>query len=475
MTLLQILVGGALAVACGLFLHDRPRPYLLLVASVLAVFWFQPALPLREVDFWLPVATVMLSMTAWTLTATPESRRERENWVAAAIVLILILLLGLTRYLNVDPFLTASRPPQTVSIVGVLAAFALAFALLNRSPGRLNRGLWLVAAFLIAVFIILKAPALGTAASLLLRLWTGQSTTHAAASDLQWLGFSYIAFRMIHTLRDRQSGRLPDVNLAEYLTYIIFFPSLTAGPIDRIERFVQDLRHPMPLSQDGWLVAGKRLVAGLFKKFVLADTLALIALNATNALQVRTAGWAWLLLYAYAFEIYLDFSGYTDIAIGLGRMLGINLPENFNAPYLKPNLIQFWNSWHMTLTQWFRAYFFNPLTRALRSGRRPLPAVATIFVSQLSTMLLIGLWHGISGNFVIWGLWHGVGLFVNNRWSEWTRRPASAWAKSPPRRNLLSAIGVLVTFHYVTLGWVFFALPTPELSLAFLRKLVGMP
>jgi len=475
MTLPQILVGGALAVACGLFLHDRPRPYLLLIASVLAVFWFQPALPLREVDFWLPAGTVLLSMTAWTLTAPPAVRRNRENWIAGASVLTVILLLGLTRYLAFGPLLTASRPPQTISLIEVLGAFALALALLNRFPGRLNRTLWFVAAFLIAAFVVLKAPALGTEASLLVRQWTGQPTSRAAASDLQWLGFSYIAFRMIHTIRDRQTGRLPPVSLAEYLTYIIFFPSLTAGPIDRIERFVQDLRQPAPLSQDRWLGAGARLVAGLFKKFVLADTLALIALSAANAIQVRTAGWAWLMLYAYAFEIYLDFSGYTDIAVGLARMLGINLPENFNAPYLKANLIQFWNSWHMTLTQWFRAYFFNPLTRALRSGRRPLPVGATIFVAQLSTMMLIGLWHGISANFVIWGLWHGMGLFVNNRWNEWTRLRMSEWAGTPVRRALLSGIGVLLTFHYVTLGWVFFALPTPQISLVFLRKLTGLP
>jgi len=98
-------------------------------------------------------------------------------------------------------------------------------------------------------------------------------------------------------------------------------------------------------------------VIGLFKKFALADSLALIALNAVNAGQVKSSGWMWLILYAYAFQIYFDFSGYTDIAIGMGRWLGIRLPENFAHPYLKPNLTLFWNSWHITLAQWFRAYF----------------------------------------------------------------------------------------------------------------------
>lgn len=475
MTLSQILIGGAVALACGTLLPAQSRVYSLLAASVLAVFWFQPALPLRGLDFWLPVATLTLSIFGWLFTVPVSSRREAQNWVAAAIVLGLILLLGLTRYLNLEPILTASRPPQFEPILGLVAAVGVAFFSLTRSRSKSFAGLWLLTAALLAVFVVLKTPALGIAASAGVRALIGQPTNLAAVSDLQWLGFSYIAFRMIHTFRDRQSGRLPDVSLAEYVTYVIFFPSLTAGPIDRIERFIQDLRHPVALGQEGGLAAGQRLVTGMFKKFVLADSLALIALNGTNAAQVRSAGWAWVLLYAYAFQIYLDFSGYTDIAIGIGRLMGIRLPENFNAPYLKSNLALFWNSWHMSLTQWFRSYFFNPLTRALRSRKNAIPVGAIVFVSQISTMLLIGLWHGISINFVLWGLWHGIGLFVQNRWSELTRRPISAWARSSPRRTFLEVIGVLVTFHYVALGWAFFALPTPSLTLAFLRRLAGVP
>jgi alginate O-acetyltransferase complex protein AlgI len=111
----------------------------------------------------------------------------------------------------------------------------------------------------------------------------------------------------------------------------------------------------------------------LFKKFVIADALALIALNDMLATQVNSTGWMWVHLYAYAFQIYFDFSGYTDIAIGIGRLVGINLPENFLSPYTKPSLTQFWNNWHITLTQWFRSYFFNPFNRWMR-GIKSLPA-----------------------------------------------------------------------------------------------------
>ena len=139
----------------------------------------------------------------------------------------------------------------------------------------------------------------------------------------------------------------------------------------------------------------------------MADLLAVISISDMLVPQVKGAGWMWLFLYAYSFQIYFDFSGYTDVAIGLGRLLGFRLPENFAAPYLKPNLTQFWNSWHMTLTQWFRSYFFNPLTRALRSGKR-LSIWIIIFVTQISTMILIGFWHGGTLNLYFVGrmAWH---------------------------------------------------------------------
>jgi D-alanyl-lipoteichoic acid acyltransferase DltB (MBOAT superfamily) len=294
------------------------------------------------------------------------------------------------------------------------------------------------------------------------------------STALSWLGFSYLAFRLMHTIFDRQAGRLPALTLAEYVNYAIFFPSLTAGPIDRAERFTKDLCSPLPLADADWIDAGTRVFSGLFKKFVIADLLAVISINDALVQQTRTTPWLWVFLYAYAFRIFFDFSGYTDIAIGMGRLMGVRLPENFTAPYLKPSLTQFWNSWHITLTQWFRAYFFNPLTRALRSSKRPLPMWLTILAAQLSTMVLIGLWHGITPGFVLWGAWHGLGLFINNRWSDFTRTRSPAWLRAPRVALAAQVLGVLITFHYVTLGWIFFSLSTPALDWLAFRKLFGL-
>jgi alginate O-acetyltransferase complex protein AlgI len=197
------------------------------------------------------------------------------------------------------------------------------------------------------------------------------------------------------------------------------------------------------------------LVIGLFLKFVLADGLAFFALNGTNAWQVQTAGWAWVLLIAYAFRIFFDFAGYTHIAIGLGLLFGVLLPENFDRPYLKPSLTAFWNSWHITLAQWFRAYYFNPLTRWLRT--RQVQVWLIILIGQLSTMALIGLWHGITLNFLAWGLWHGTGLFAHNLWAQFCKA-----RNLTIDERIAGPLGVATTFLYVSLGWVWFALPAPE-------------
>jgi alginate O-acetyltransferase complex protein AlgI len=276
----------------------------------------------------------------------------------------------------------------------------------------------------------------------------------------------------MHVLRDRAAGRLPAVTLREFLTYALFFPAYTAGPIDRVERFVKEQRQPFRLDAQTVLDGGTRIALGVLKKFVLADSLALVALNATNAAQANSTLWTWVLVYAYAWRLYWDFSGYSDIAIGLGRFFGIKLPENFDRPYTRQNLTLFWNGWHMTLAQWFRAYVFNPLTRALRARELPVPVI--ILITQAVTMVLIGLWHGVTINFVIWGAWHGLGLFIHNRWADFTRPRAALLDARPRLKRLAHLAGVVATFHFVALGWVWFVLPTPDLALGVFARLAGL-
>jgi len=468
-TILQISILASVALVLGRL--PRGRQLALLVVSTFVVFWLQPDQPFVSLVFWLPVATLTITVLAWALTSTPEARGWKQNWRAVAILVGVVLLMELNRHFKLTQVYISTTPPFILTLV-VLIAIAVATLLLTLWQ-RSHRILQVIAfVAIILIFIFLKIPQLTNFALNYLSTVHGQNPNTADIA-FSWLGFSYLAFRLMHTIRDRQSGRLPAVTLAEYVNYAIFFPAFTAGPIDRLDRFVKELRTPLPMGDEDWIDAGTRLFVGLFKKFVVADLLAVISISDVLVPQVKGAGWMWLFLYAYSLQIYFDFSGYTDVAIGLGRLLGFRLPENFAAPYLKPNLTQFWNSWHMTLTQWFRSYFFNPLTRALRSGKQ-LPVWIIIFVTQISTMILIGLWHGVSWNFVLWGAWHGVGLFLHNRWSEFIRNRLPAWTQSPRGQIAMNALGVFLTFNYVALGWLFFTLSTPAIAWQAMLKLFGM-
>ncbi len=445
-----------------------------MVASILAIYWLQPSLPIRHLDFWLPTACLTLTILIWILTRPKNSSNFRTNLKTGLVIAALILVIGLPHYLGPVCCLTPTRPPVFYQIALAVTIIILIVILTNRfATGRVE---WIyVCIFLIiGLFVVLKFEPLTITVSIFLRSINAQSVELASAIDIKWLGFSYVAFRLMHTLRDRVSGRLPELTLKEYVIYVIFFPAYSAGPIDRVQRFVQDLHQPFQLSMETILISGKRILIGIFSKYVLADGLALFSLNNINSSQVNSVGWLWVIIYAFTFRIFFDFSGYTDIAIGMGQLLGIQLPENFERPYLKQNLTLFWNSWHITLAQWFRAYFFNPLTRALRANPRNIPMPLIIFFGQLSTFILIGLWHGISWNYAIWGAWHGLGLFIHNRWSNLIRSKA-LYLESRPRLKLLVGLSsTLLTFHYVSLGWVWFALSTPAQSGNTFLKLFGL-
>jgi D-alanyl-lipoteichoic acid acyltransferase DltB (MBOAT superfamily) len=468
MSIYKLLILLAAALLLG---QIRPgRRIFLLMASVAAIFWLQPVARPVSLIFWLPVTTLGLVSLCWVITAAPEVRTVRANWPAVLTMVGVSLLFDLNRYFKFEQIFSAVTPRPiivVVVLVGIIVGL-LGVAVLRRWERVL---LPLALAGLLSLFLLVKIPALP---SLLWNWGLGfRNPVDASVSVLlAWLGYSYIAFRLIHTIRDRQTGRLPAVTLDEYVTYVIFFPTLIAGPIDRLERFVTELRQPLKLDNDGWLFVIYRIVGGMFKKFVVADLLYIIALRDDLVPQIHSTGWMWVLVYAYAFQIYCDFSGYTDIALGAGRLLGFRLPENFSSPYTKPNITQFWNNWHMTLTQWFRAYYFNPLTRSLRGWK--IPTWSILILTQISTMALIGLWHGVSWNFLLWGLWHGLGLFIHNRWSEWMRGRIDPSAWRPAWRVLWGVSGALLTFHFVALGWVFFALETPALSLSVMRVLLGI-
>ncbi|MCS7056888.1 MAG: hypothetical protein NZM18_12035 [Thermoflexales bacterium] len=454
----------------------RARNITLFVASVLAAYALQPAMPIRQMDFWLPTASLALAVIIWAATSpalAAHHRPDRATLTDAAIIGGIVLGVAALRFVEpLEGLITRTPPPAVPSVLVALAIVALLALAAGRILG--SRPAWttILVVGLTALLFALKFEPLTQALAATLRAAQGQAAAQASALDVRWLGFSYIFFRLTAALRERASGRLPDMSLREFVTYAVFAPALIAGPIDRPERFVKDLRASFAFNWPDATEGLRRIATGAFKKFVIADVLALFALNEANAAQVQGAGWTWLLVYAYALRIYFDFGGYTDIAVGIARIFGVRLPENFNRPYLKPNLTQFWNCWHMSLAQWFRAYYFNPLTRALRTRAWAMPAI--VFLGQVTTMLLIGLWHGVTPNFAIWGLWHGLGLFIHNRWSDFAKARLVIPPERPRLQQAVNIAGALLTFHFVALGWVWFALPDVALSLSVFARLFGL-
>jgi D-alanyl-lipoteichoic acid acyltransferase DltB (MBOAT superfamily) len=260
------------------------------------------------------------------------------------------------------------------------------------------------------------------------------------------VGISFFTFQALSYVIDVYRRQEEPASLLEFAVFLAFFPQLVAGPIVRSSEFIPQLS----TRRDPRRVEGARAFAliagGLFKKVVVANTLAGAIVDPVFASPHQFSALEVLIgVYGYAVQIYADFSGYTDIAIGVALLMGFRFARNFNAPYVATSLQDFWRRWHMTLSRWLRDYLYVPLG-GNRSGR-----LAT-YRNLMLTMLLGGLWHGAAWTFVIWGGLHGLGLAVE-RWAgerrggAEARPPITAWARAGRR---------LLTFHLVCLGWVFF-------------------
>jgi len=259
------------------------------------------------------------------------------------------------------------------------------------------------------------------------------------------IGISFYTFQSISYTTEIYRKKLAPASWSDLALYLAFFPRLIAGPFVSPAAFLAQCNQP-PAPPDRRTALGL-LLRGLVKKMIIADSLAGLADVAYRAADLPGVFPAPLYVqgfYLYAIQLYADFSGYTDLARGSALLLGFQLPQNFRQPYLAVTLTDFWNRWHMSLTQWFREYLFFPLSRALlsRSGRR-YPRLIQI-VANLVTMLLIGLWHGAAWSFIAWGAWHGILLSIERLLNL---KPVRRWQ---------STLTALLTFHLVGVGWVLF-------------------
>jgi alginate O-acetyltransferase complex protein AlgI len=275
------------------------------------------------------------------------------------------------------------------------------------------------------------------------------------------LGISFLSFRAINYLIDVSREDLPvESDLLRFATYITFFPQLVAGPIDRARDFLPQLLEERPFSMANFEAGTQRIIDGLVKKVVLADNIA-PWVNRVYAAPGDFSGFsAVLAAFLYAWQLYFDFSGYSDIAIGVARMLGIRGSENFDRPYGALNLADYWRRWHITFSSWLREYLYTPLATAWRNGGRPATVLA-LFV----TFGLSGLWHGAAWGYVVWGLLHGMGLSAELL----TRR----WRKGKLKGRAWDLSSQLATFSFVCFTLIFFRGETVAKALAVIRRIVA--
>jgi D-alanyl-lipoteichoic acid acyltransferase DltB (MBOAT superfamily) len=300
------------------------------------------------------------------------------------------------------------------------------------------------------------------------------------------LGISFITFQKIGFLMDVRSRIVKEFSLPDFLVFVFFFPQLIAGPIVHYREMVPQFHPPEKQRFDADLALGFTLFSlGLFKKVILADG---IAKYANGGFSLAAGGGdfglieAWAAALAYTLQIYFDFSGYSDMAIGLARMFGVRLPLNFNSPLRASSIIDFWSRWHMTLTTFLTTYVYTPVVMRLTRSRmnagksvinrkKVTPEAFVILVAYptILTMFLSGFWHGAGFTFLVWGLLHGVYLVINHAWRQWRPKFNDAMYK-----RVMTPLGWFMTFIAVVVGMVFFRADSVPSALRMLKAMVGL-
>ncbi len=305
--------------------------------------------------------------------------------------------------------------------------------------------IWLLCWFKYMDFFITTANSLTGAQSPLLKI-------------ILPLGISFFTITQIAFLVDAYEGLVEERNLLNYALFVTFFPHLLAGPIlhhkemmpqfDRLRNKVINWKN---------LYLGLTLFfLGLFKKVILADTFSVWASAGFDTAQPLTFVPAWLTSLSYTFQLYFDFSGYSDMAVGIGWMFNIQLPVNFNSPYKATGMIDFWKRWHISLTNFITTYLYTPILRTFKNI-----TFSSSLVAIFLAMLISGFWHGAGWNFIIWGGMHGAGLVVNHVWKK-KKRKIPAW------------LGWLITFNFVNISFVFFRAKSLEGAVRILEGMVGL-
>jgi alginate O-acetyltransferase complex protein AlgI len=272
------------------------------------------------------------------------------------------------------------------------------------------------------------------------------------------IGISFYTFKTMSYTIDVYRREIPACrSWWKYAMFVTYFPELIAGPIVRASVFLPQMTRSLRPSWPRAWVGLQLILLGVSKKRLVADRLAILSDSVFAHPSLFSPLTVISAVVAYSIQIYCDFSGYSDIAIGVSRMIGFDLPENFNMPYLATSVTEFWRRWHITLSQWLRDYLYIPL-----GGSRK--GVLRTYLNLTLTMLIGGLWHGANWTFVVWGALHGAGLVVHKLWAGWKGPTGESKFRIP------APIAWLITYAFVCLAWIFFRSQDFATTIVILRK-----
>jgi alginate O-acetyltransferase complex protein AlgI len=265
---------------------------------------------------------------------------------------------------------------------------------------------------------------------------------------LPLLGVSYITFKLISYLTDIYWGITGKGKFIDVLCYASLFTIYTAGPIERFNRFSPQINNVIKFNKEYVEYAFQRIVFGLFKKLVIADWIGYLTAPVWENQSAYSEGIKALALLGFSIQIYLDFSAYSDIAIGSSRLFGLKIMENFDYPYISNNISRFWAHWHISLSEWIRDYIFFPLSQLSRKK------IWMLFFVPVITMALCGIWHGSAWHFMIWGVWHGAGISAYQMISFYKKKKKIRFGFE--KSGAFKIAGIVFTFIFVTAGWWWF-------------------
>lgn len=272
------------------------------------------------------------------------------------------------------------------------------------------------------------------------------------------LGISFYVFSAIGYICDVKRGKMACRSFEDVALYLSFFPKLTSGPLQSSKDFFEQIEQKRNVGWETFSAGIQIFVFGLFKKLVLADRLSVFVNQVYATPRTFASLTVFLAMIAYSFQIYFDFSGYSDMAIGVARIIGVKLPRNFNLPYLAHNVTELWKRWHITLSAWLQKYVYISLG-GNRKGK------CRTYINLILTMLIGGIWHGANWTYIIWGLLHGAALAVHKVWMEIKN------SQNKTHSAFFDVFSIALTFCYTSFCWIFFRAENFDHAMLIIRRI----